>query len=272
MVANEWCIYRYGDRFKLILYKTGSSSTKNKKTPYDRLADFYEENLTAKLPFELWGKYDEGFYASENRKKKKEAFKPVKSSPEERLEKSISRAKSRVLELALCNEFRWFCTFTQSEELRDRFDLKAFRKDFAMFVRNENRGREEKIKYLLIPEQHKDGAWHMHGLLMGLTDDDLFPNEHGWLDWGRYRRKFGFFSCSEIKDKSSCSKYITKYITKDFAGKNRAAFGHLFFASQGLKGKEVLPWDYLTRCPVEDFDFQNEYVGIKWADNWVDFF
>ena len=133
-------------------------------------------------------------------------------------------------------------------------------------------GREEKIKYLLIPEQHKDGAWHMHGLLMGLTDDDLFPNEHGWLDWGRYRRKFGFFSCSEIKDKSSCSKYITKYITKDFAGKNLAAFGHLFFASQGLKGKEVLPWDYLTRCPVEDFDFQNEYVGIKWADNWVDFF
>lgn len=95
-------------------------------------------------------------------------------------------AKARVNELALCNEFEYFCTFTQSDELRDRFDLKAFRKDFAMFVRNENRRREKKIKYLLVPERHKDGAWHMHGLLMGLTSDDLYPNEYGYLDWARY--------------------------------------------------------------------------------------
>ena len=95
-------------------------------------------------------------------RKKREKEQPQGGSEEERLRSSISRAKSRVNELALCNEFEYFCTFTQSDELRDRFDLKAFRKDFAMFVRNENRRREKKIKYLLVPERHKDGAWHMH--------------------------------------------------------------------------------------------------------------
>lgn len=271
MKANEWRIYRYGDCFKLVLYKTTSTKEK-KKNSYDRLADFYEENLTARLPPQLWNVYDVGYYASENRKRKNEMLRPSESTPEVRLRNSISRSKARILELALCNEFKWFCTFTQSEELRDRFDLKSFRKDFSMFVRNENRTREEKIKYLLIPEQHKNGAWHMHGLLMGLTKSDLCENEYGYLDWSRYRRKFGFFSCSEIKDKTSCSKYITKYISKDFASINREAFGHLFFCSQGLKGKEVLKWDYFTKCPVDSFDFQNEYVGVKWAENWTDFF
>lgn len=268
MRADEWRVYRYGGRFKLVYYKTGRSVTVDKKSPQEALAAFYEENKTGRLPFELWDKYERGYLASlDISKKENRRDNVVLTTESERLQASISRSKSRVNELALCNEFDYFCTFTQSADLRDRFDLKAFRKDFAMFVRNENRGRENKIKYLLVPERHKNGAWHMHGLLMGLADSDLKVNGNGYLDWVRYRRKFGFFSCSKIRDRDATASYVTKYITKDLAETNREAFGHLFFASQGLKGRELVSLDYFAACPKSEFDFENDYVKILWTDS-----
>ena len=180
----------------------------------------------------------------------------VRKCENARFSQSISRTKSRVFELAACNEFQHFCTFTQDEKLRDRFDLSDFRKDFAQLVRNINRGRETKIKYLLIPEKHKNGAWHMHGLLSGLQPDDLRPFElteniperlkkmirggTAVYDWTRYRRAFGYFTCTEIESREACAKYVTKYISKDLQKTVREGGEHLFFASQGLKGGRPL--------------------------------
>lgn len=199
----------------------------------------------------------------------------------ERFKQSISRAKSRVFELAICNEFKYFCTFTQDEKKRDRFDLKEFRKDFAQLVRNLNRSRAEddKIKYLLIPEKHKNGAWHLHGLLKGLNDKDLrkftlketlpyrirntIKNGESVYDWETYSKRFGYFTCTEIKNISACSRYITKYVTKDMQSINLEAGEHLFFASQGLKGKETLLYHYDGKLDIGDWDFENDYIKIK---------
>jgi len=165
--------------------------------------------------------------------------------------------------------------------MRDRFNLKEFRTDLAQFVRNLNRNRAEKqkIKYLLIPEQHKDGAWHMHGLFMGLTDKDLTPftlkdkipmkikkqlmNGETVYDWHRYRKAFGYFTCTEIKDGNACAKYITKYISKDLQKTIRESGEHLFFASQGLKNKEVICKNNGDFCPFNEWDYENDYVKLK---------
>lgn len=203
----------------------------------------------------------------------------VGKSENARFSQSISRTKSRVFELAACNEFQHFCTFTQDEKLRDRFDLSDFRKDFAQLVRNINRGRETKIKYLLIPEQHKNGAWHMHGLLSGLQPDDLRPfglSENiperlkkmirggtAVYDWTRYRRAFGYFTCTEIESREACAKYVTKYISKDLQKTVREGGEHLFFASQGLKGRQTLIKNCADPCPVEKWDFENDFIRIS---------
>ena len=199
----------------------------------------------------------------------------------ERFSNSVSRSKARVFELAMCNEFTHFCTFTQDENKRDRFDLKDFRKDFAQLVRNLNRERAEdcKIKYLLIPEQHKNGAWHMHGLLMGLNDSDLrlfsldeklpqkirkqLKNGEKVYDWSRYRRSFGYFTCTEISSGTACAKYITKYISKDLQKTVRAAGEHLFFASQRLKSRAVIMKNCTDKCPIDEWDFENDFVKVK---------
>ena len=246
-----WSLYDFGDIIKVVYFKSLPKKPDPKNDP------LYAEDRPAKPRFEKCNRGED-----------------------ERFRSSISRAKSRVFELAMCNEFTHFCTFTQDKTKRDRFDLTSFREDFAMLVRNLNRARdsERKIKYLIIPEKHKNGAWHMHGLLSGLTDNDLRAFELAEklpkrikdqikagakvYDWTRYRRAFGYFTCTEIKSGVACSKYITKYISKDFQSSVRDAGEHLFFASQGLKGRETVVKLSNDVCPVTEWDFENQYIKV----------
>lgn len=206
---------------------------------------------------------------------------PTEKEKNERFSQSIARSKARIFELAMCNEFKFFCTFTQDQKKRDRFDLFEFRKDFSQFIRNQNRFRSEneKIKYLLIPEQHKNGAWHMHGLLMGLTENDLkefslkdnipkrikdqIKSGEKVFDWLKYRQSFGYFTCTEIKEKGACSKYITKYVSKDLQKTVHESGEHLFFASKGLKSREIILKNCHEECFVNEWDFENEYIKVK---------
>ena len=253
LMHDCWSVYDYGESIKVVYFKSLPKRKDPRKDP---------------------------LFPTEYQLREKPKIKPTPRSEGERFSNSVSRSKARVFELAMCNEFTHFCTFTQDKKKRDRFDLAEFRKDFAMLGRNLNRARSEgeKIKYLLIPEQHKKGAWHMHGLLMGLTAEDLreftlaerLPKrireqlEKGVrvFDWTRYRKAFGYFTCTEIESGIGCAKYITKYISKDLQKTVREAGEHLFFASQGLKGRYVIVKQSFDKCPFDNWDFENDYVKI----------
>lgn len=47
-----------------------------------------------------------------------------------RLSNSISRSRSRVWELAMCNPWQYWCTFTTDEKKIDRFNLDTYQKNF----------------------------------------------------------------------------------------------------------------------------------------------
>lgn len=247
VIHDQWSCYAYGDTVKFVYIKCSSN-------PEYRAKKGLRNSVISKTT----------------------------ASETERFSQSVSRSKARIFELASCNEFRWFCTFTQDEKMRDRFDLGEFRKDFAQLVRNLNRKRSEndKIKYLLIPEKHKDGAWHMHGLLKGLSEADLtefklsdriplrikntLKSGKKVYNWSNYARKFGYFTCTEVENSEACSKYITKYITKEFQAPVREMGMHLFFASQGLKGRECIVKNSEEACPISEWDFENDYVKIAY--------
>jgi len=198
----------------------------------------------------------------------------------ERFKQSISRTKAKVFEIAMCNEFRFFCTFTIDEKKQDRYDLKTFVQKLSMMIRNINRGREEanKIRYLLIPEPHKNGAWHLHGLFMGLeneltefkTSDNIplklkkmIKNGEKVYNWAIYAEKFGFFTATEVSSNEACARYVTKYITKDLTHAAHKTGSHLFYASQGLNRRETIIKNCVDKCFVDDWDFENDYVKIK---------
>ena len=85
-----------------------------------------------------------------------------------KLSNNISRAKSKVLEYALCNEFEYYVTLTINKDKHNRYDLKAYYKRFSKFLNNYNYRYGVKVQYLLVPEKHRDGAWHLHGLIKGI--------------------------------------------------------------------------------------------------------
>lgn len=201
------------------------------------------------------------------------------SDNSERFSSSLSRTKSRVYEIAKCNEFDFFCTFTLDENKQNRYDLPEFVKNLSQMFRDLNKKREDNIKYLLVPEQHKKGGWHLHGLLNGLTDSDLVPFkkseyipkklkksiENGEIiyNFPLYQKKFGFFTATKIKDKDATCRYITKYITKDLQAQTLDSNKHLFYASKGLKHKVCIVKNSFDRPPFDSWDYENEYVKIK---------
>ena len=203
---------------------------------------------------------------------------------EGKLEESISRTKSKIFELSLCNNWEWFVTLTLNPEYHDRKDLKSYKTKLSTWIKNYNRIHQTNIKYLLIPENHKDGSWHMHGLMMGLPIEHLhefradeklpikilieIAHGHKLYSWPAYEKTFGYISISKIINAESVSKYITKYITKDLLGTRIGLNDHLYYCSKGLKRAEIVCQGRLVKDLDEDYS--NDYVKLKTLRNFAE--
>lgn len=202
---------------------------------------------------------------------------------DDKLENNLSRAKSRVFEYAECNKFDLFVTLTLDKEKYNRYDLKQYIKDLGQFIRNYRRDFDCNIQYLLIPEQHKDSAWHMHGLIKGIPEEhlreftlneklpvkmrELLIKGHRLYDWEAYRVKFGFISMEPVRSQEAVSKYITKYITKSVKmGKGvKEKEAKLYYVSRGLKKPQKIREGSLSTRQIEKiaFDFENDHVKTR---------
>lgn len=200
---------------------------------------------------------------------------------DEKLDSNISRSRSKVREYGLCNPWQFFCTFTIDPQKFDRYDLQKYHDAMAQWVRNYNKRRGASIRYLIIPEQHKNGAWHEHGFLMGIPLDHLrlftlkekIPKyirdklEAGQMvyDWPAYREKFGWVIIEPIRDLPRAVSYITKYITKDLARSVSDLGAHLYYCSKGLVTAQEVKRGTMavTIAP----DFENDFCRVNWFDS-----
>lgn len=87
--------------------------------------------------------------------------KPKEERTTEDIKRASRRAASKLRDYALCNEFRWFVTLTLDKSKVDRYDAEQIIKKMRVWL--DNRVRRQGLKYLLVPELHKDGAIHFHG-------------------------------------------------------------------------------------------------------------
>ncbi len=93
------------------------------------------------------------------------------SSEAANLARAKRRARAAVKDIALSNEFTHFVTFTLDASKVDRYDISAVVKKLNTWL--DNRVRRNGLKYVLVPELHKDGAVHFHGFIndcLGLVD------------------------------------------------------------------------------------------------------
>ncbi len=154
-----------------------------------------------------------------------------------RFDSSVARTRTAVKELAMCNPWTWFVTLTLSpQKVPDRHDLEAYHSKLTNYIRGLNKRRDpaRKITYLLVPEKHQDGAWHMHGLMNGLDEKDLITNDFGYCDWPKYKKHFGWISMGRIRDRLGVIAYICKYINKGLAATLHKTDAHMYYRSRGL--------------------------------------
>lgn len=193
-----------------------------------------------------------------------------------KLVNNICRAKSNVLALGMCNPWEYFVTFTLDPRKYSRDNLSLWQKDFSHYIRNQRQIHSLDIKYLLIPELHKDGrSWHMHGFIMGIPWDnllDFLPGQHpirlirGGYRWHKgINDRFGFNSFGKIQNVDAASKYALKYITKSMAARKEELGTHLYYCSRGLHRPEMIA-EGCTIQFLSEVEFENQFMASGWLD------
>lgn len=81
------------------------------------------------------------------------------------MERSMRRARAKLRRLALANGFEYFVTLTLDPAKIDRYDGAAVTKALGRWC--DNMVRRHGLRYILVPERHKDGAFHFHGFMAG---------------------------------------------------------------------------------------------------------
>jgi len=140
---------------------------------------------------------------------------------------NVKRAKECVFDIAMCNEFDYFVTWTLDADKINRYDADEVSKKLKDFL--SNKVRRNNARYLVIPEHHKDGAIHMHGLLSGDFNmvDSGKTTKDGKTIYNMPQWSLGFSTAIKLDEhKDRVSRYITKYVTKDF----RKIFGSFYYS------------------------------------------
>lgn len=247
-------IYKYGDIYKIIWF----NELQEEKLKHDE--QYIKDIENGVKAYNVGGEEFETY-----KEKQKEIVLNLHS--QRKRENNIIRAKSKVIEYALCNEWEYFVTLTIDEKKQDRYDLDGYIKALGDWIGNYNKKYGTNLKYLFIPEAHKDGAIHIHGFFMGVADESLVVNKNGYLDLPYYFNRFGYISLDKIRNKDAASFYITKYITKDMTFRSMDIGKHLYYISKGLKHKELyLNGDIRIDNKYKRAFYSNEYVNILWCD------
>lgn len=138
--------------------------------------------------------------------------------------KSFNRAKNNLFDLLQSNRgLDFFVTLTFNGEFIDRHDYETVVRKLGQWL--DNNVRRKNLRYILVPEFHKDGAVHFHGFM----NCDVFEliesrNPHtnklikrkGKQVYNIKEYKLGYSTAIRIapEEFEATSKYVYKYITK----------------------------------------------------------
>lgn len=229
--------------------------------------DFVQYRIYEK-PVEYDNKSNRDYDDNENNN-----FKDSEARKDRSIKVSLNRTKQSIYSLAYNNKWDWFVTLTFSAEKIDRNDYNEIIKKTCKWLNNIRSRYAPDMKYILIPEPHKDGAYHFHGLFAD-CDGLTFVDSGRVVDKGKARKrtknnsdlptiynienwKFGFSTATKVQSNAKCVSYMTKYITKELCivAENRRRY----LASKNLDRvvREVL------NIPTSEIDalIENAYMN-----------
>lgn len=168
------------------------------------------------------------------------------------LARAKRRARTMVRDYARANDFTHFVTLTlDASRVTNRYDIDACTRDIRVTL--DNLVRRKGLQYVLVPEEHKDGAIHYHGFInaaLPLVDSGTLSKGGGtphkprsarqreqWLaeGWNVVYNvpawKFGFSTAIALYgERDAAIGYVCKYITKA----QRKLGGRWYYSGGGL--------------------------------------
>lgn len=221
---NNQAIEHYA---KLYRYPCGITDIVASSSP-----DFREKGWEAAENFARPGSPAKGYKGQGEDKTKRRP-----KADAEDIERSMRRARAKVRRLALANDFKWFVTLTLDQQKIDRYDPAAVVRKLNQWCSNQV--KRKGLRYILVPERHKDGALHFHGFFSDAleaqasghrskTGQEIY-NLPGWT--------LGFTAAIEVYgDYAGAVAYVCKYIGKQ--GDKPA--GRWYYSGGDLAEPEVI--------------------------------
>ena len=216
---------------------------------------------------------------------------------------SLNRSVHKIYDYGRNNVWEWFFTFTLSDANIDRYDYKECSQKVRQWLNNIKKRKCPEMKYLVVPEQHKSGAWHFHALVsnvdsltfeVAINQQEYRKNNDGSIKYnkkgqpvpnkyfGQYLRtsypdgdyiyniseyKNGWSTATKIKDTKKAVSYIVKYITKDLA---ECTFGlRRFYPSNNLLIPERIT-GLSEKKNLQEIILDIEYTfGVKLSKDYI---
>lgn len=164
-----------------------------------------------------------------------EPLENEKTAEEKELEKlrNLWKIRTKIKDYILCNEFDYFWTLTFDS---DRYNYTVAFEKMGKWLRK-MRDKYGVFNYIMIPELHKDGAIHFHGVTGGLNAvirDSGVKHKgvkvYNCTDW-----EHGFTTLTKIRSREKTASYVTKYVTKEMQNSIVEKGKKKYWSSRGLR-------------------------------------
>lgn len=198
------------------------------------------------------GRKNENFTKSHHKEEKERDIKMEEHSKTV----SLNSTKNRIYNIARSVTWDWFISLTFDRGKTDSSNYDIVVGKMQKFFDNFRQRYSPNMKYLIVPELHKDKEhYHFHGLLADVGNMQFrFSGKYkkGQPIYNIVNWTFGFTTATQVADTQKVSSYITKYITK--ASEQYLKEKRRYFASRNIERAKA---EY---CVIDEEDFQETYA------------
>lgn len=209
--------------------------------------------------------YEAAFGSIEERRAQPAPREAGKKSEGADMERSMRRARAKLRRLALANDFQYFVTLTLDPAKIDRYDPKAVTKALGQWC--DNMVRRHGLRYILVPEQHKDGAFHFHGFMAGngLQARDSGHQIGGRTAYNLPQWTLGFTTAQPLYGEYAAAvAYCCKYIGKQ---NGERPLGRWYYSGGALREPEKTYADLEYRAVENSVEFTIPGAKMKVCNN-----
>lgn len=133
--------------------------------------------------------------------------------------RSIARSLQAMHDIVFSNEWDLFITVTFDPKKMDRFNYDEVVKKYSQKLKDIKRRKAPNLEYIFVPEEHKNGAYHFHGLLRNIeglkVNDSGKKDKKGRTIFNLSDFDLGFNTATIVGENDKAAMYLMKYVTKD---------------------------------------------------------